>query len=155
MQRLQMNPPWQCGLISLINSYSIWCFIMTSRVSLKMTSLSPQLKRSMCMDCTLTAPGGIAEAAHSKGSLHSHASHSHLRSNTTASRDARVYQYPIYKKPRRTGLTYVASVNLKTNQNPDHWILRGQCTVTLSKFLHITQALSKKNVISGNCCKHE
>ena len=130
---------------------------MTSRVSLKMTSLSPQLKWSMCMDCTLTEPGGIAEAAHSKGSLHSHASHSHLRSNTTASRDARGYQYPIYKKPRRTGLRYVACVDLKTNQNTDHWILRGQspCCVTLSKFLHITQDLSKKNVISWNCCKHE
>ncbi|CAH3161235.1 unnamed protein product [Porites lobata] len=45
--------------------------------------------------------------------------------NTTAGRDARMYQCPIYKKPRRTDLTYIASVDLKTNQNPDHWILRG------------------------------
>ena len=45
--------------------------------------------------------------------------------NTTAGRDARMYQCPIYKKPRRTDLTYITSVDLKTNQNPDHWILRG------------------------------
>ena len=45
--------------------------------------------------------------------------------NTTAGRDARMYQCPIYKKPKRTDLTYIASVDLKTNQNPDHWILRG------------------------------
>ncbi|XP_022805941.1 dynein heavy chain 5, axonemal-like [Stylophora pistillata] len=45
--------------------------------------------------------------------------------NITAGRDARMYQCPIYKKPKRTDLTYIASVDLKTNQNPDHWILRG------------------------------
>ena len=45
--------------------------------------------------------------------------------NTTAGRDSRMYQCPIYKKPRRTDLTYIATVDLKTNQNPDHWILRG------------------------------
>ncbi|XP_015749541.1 PREDICTED: dynein heavy chain 5, axonemal-like [Acropora digitifera] len=42
-----------------------------------------------------------------------------------AGRDSRMYQCPIYKKPRRTDLTYIATVDLKTNQNPDHWILRG------------------------------
>ena len=26
MQRLQMNPPWKCGLISLINSYLAFSF---------------------------------------------------------------------------------------------------------------------------------
>ena len=41
----------------------VWCFIMTSHGSLKMTSLSPQLKASMYTDFTLTAPGGTAEAA--------------------------------------------------------------------------------------------
>ncbi|XP_052229952.1 dynein axonemal heavy chain 5-like isoform X5 [Dreissena polymorpha] len=45
--------------------------------------------------------------------------------NSTGSPDARMYQCPIYKKPRRTDLTFIASVILKTNQNPDHWILRG------------------------------
>ena len=39
--------------------------------------------------------------------------------------DPRMYVCPIYKKPRRTDLTYIAAVELKTNQNPDHWILRG------------------------------
>ena len=45
--------------------------------------------------------------------------------NTTSGRDARMYECPIYKKPRRTDLTYIAPVELKTNQNPDHWVLRG------------------------------
>ncbi|XP_020907777.1 dynein heavy chain 8, axonemal-like [Exaiptasia diaphana] len=45
--------------------------------------------------------------------------------NSTGGRDNRLYQCPIYKKPQRTDLTYIACVDLKTNQNPDHWILRG------------------------------
>ncbi|XP_071957897.1 dynein axonemal heavy chain 5-like isoform X2 [Antedon mediterranea] len=45
--------------------------------------------------------------------------------NSTSGRDPRMYECPIYKKPVRTDLTYIASVELKTTQNPDHWILRG------------------------------
>lgn len=45
--------------------------------------------------------------------------------NTGASRDPRLYQCPIYKKPCRTDLTYITAIYLKTNQNPDYWILRG------------------------------
>ena len=45
--------------------------------------------------------------------------------NSTAERDPRLYECPIYKKPRRTDLTYIAPVELKTTQNPDHWVLRG------------------------------
>ena len=45
--------------------------------------------------------------------------------NTTGGNDPRLYLCPIYKKPRRTDLTYIASVELKTSQNPDHWVLRG------------------------------
>ena len=45
--------------------------------------------------------------------------------NSTSTTDPRLYTCPIYKKPRRTDLTYIASIELKTNQNPDHWILRG------------------------------
>ncbi|KAI3387946.1 hypothetical protein SNEBB_000651 [Seison nebaliae] len=37
----------------------------------------------------------------------------------------RMYSCPIYKKPQRTDLTYIAAVNLKTNQPQDHWIKRG------------------------------
>ena len=44
--------------------------------------------------------------------------------NTTAGRDSWMYQCSIYKKPWRIDLTYIATVDLKTNQNPDHWILR-------------------------------
>ncbi|XP_030831333.1 dynein heavy chain 5, axonemal isoform X2 [Strongylocentrotus purpuratus] len=45
--------------------------------------------------------------------------------NSTQGRDPRMYECPIYKKPVRTDLTYIAPVELKTTQNPDHWILRG------------------------------
>ncbi|XP_053402509.1 dynein axonemal heavy chain 5-like isoform X4 [Mercenaria mercenaria] len=45
--------------------------------------------------------------------------------NSTGGTDPRMYACPIYKKPRRTDLTFIASVLLKTNQNPDHWTLRG------------------------------
>ena len=45
--------------------------------------------------------------------------------NSTSGYDPRMYVCPVYKKPKRTDLTYIATVELKTNQNPDHWILRG------------------------------
>ncbi|XP_063137599.1 dynein axonemal heavy chain 5 isoform X2 [Rattus norvegicus] len=44
--------------------------------------------------------------------------------NNTA-RDPRLYCCPIYKKPVRTDLNYIAAVDLKTAQAPEHWILRG------------------------------
>ncbi|KAK3097645.1 hypothetical protein FSP39_011696 [Pinctada imbricata] len=36
-----------------------------------------------------------------------------------------LYSCPVYKKPKRTDLTYIFPLMLKTNKNPDHWILRG------------------------------
>jgi len=36
-----------------------------------------------------------------------------------------LYECPVYKKPRRTDLTYIFPLGLKTNKNPDHWTLRG------------------------------
>ena len=39
--------------------------------------------------------------------------------------DPRVYICPVYKKPRRTDLTYITSLSLRSTQHPDHWILRG------------------------------
>lgn len=47
------------------------------------------------------------------------------------SHDSKLYQCPVYKKPRRTDLTYITAVVLKTPpapalaSNPSHWILRG------------------------------
>ncbi|KAK6173326.1 hypothetical protein SNE40_016798 [Patella caerulea] len=45
--------------------------------------------------------------------------------NSTGGKDPRLYQCPVYKKPHRTDLTYISVIIMKTNQNPDHWILRG------------------------------
>lgn len=42
-----------------------------------------------------------------------------------AARDPRLYCCPIYKKPVRTDLNYIAAVDLKTAQAPEHWVLRG------------------------------
>ena len=36
-----------------------------------------------------------------------------------------VYECPVYKKPRRTDLTYIAPLMLRTVVDPDHWIMRG------------------------------
>ncbi|XP_069769396.1 dynein axonemal heavy chain 5 isoform X5 [Narcine bancroftii] len=44
-----------------------------------------------------------------------------------------MYSCPVYKKPRRTDLTYIFSLHLKTVQNPDHWILRGVALLCDSK----------------------
>lgn len=45
--------------------------------------------------------------------------------NSNAPKDPRLYECPVYRKPRRTDLNYVFVVDLKTTQSPDHWILRG------------------------------
>ena len=40
-------------------------------------------------------------------------------------KDQKLYSCPVYKKPQRTDLMYITSINLRTVQNPDKWILRG------------------------------
>nr|XP_048699429.1 dynein axonemal heavy chain 8 [Caretta caretta] len=45
--------------------------------------------------------------------------------NTTGPKDPKLYVCPIYKKPRRTDLTYITVIYLRTTVSPDHWILRG------------------------------
>jgi len=49
----------------------------------------------------------------------------HIYAKDVLTSDTRMYVCPIYKKPRRTDLTYIADVTLRTTQSPDHWILRG------------------------------
>ena len=41
------------------------------------------------------------------------------------SKIATMYECPVYKKPRRTDLTYIFPLYLKTTKPPDHWTLRG------------------------------
>lgn len=38
---------------------------------------------------------------------------------------SKMYVCPVYKKPRRTDLTFVCKLFLRTTANPDHWVLRG------------------------------
>ncbi|XP_066267666.1 dynein axonemal heavy chain 5-like [Branchiostoma lanceolatum] len=35
------------------------------------------------------------------------------------------YSCPVYKKPKRTDLTFILHILLKTTVNPEHWVLRG------------------------------
>ncbi|KAI9206840.1 dynein heavy chain and region D6 of dynein motor-domain-containing protein [Polychytrium aggregatum] len=45
--------------------------------------------------------------------------------NSTDDGDPRLYRCPVYRRPRRTDLNYIFDIELKTQQNPDYWILRG------------------------------
>lgn len=45
--------------------------------------------------------------------------------NTTAGKDPRLYECPIYRKPQRTDQKYVGSIDFETDFNARHWILRG------------------------------
>ncbi|KAI4531235.1 hypothetical protein MG293_019093 [Ovis ammon polii] len=70
--------------------------------------------------------------------------------NSTAPKDPKLYVCPIYKKPRRTDLTFITVVYLRTVLSPDHWILRGvallcdikivsSCLAPLSSLCHSDQ----------------
>ncbi|MGH0158454.1 UNVERIFIED_CONTAM: hypothetical protein FKN15_052692 [Acipenser sinensis] len=48
-----------------------------------------------------------------------------IYAENNSTRDVRLYSCPIYKKPVRTDLNYIAAVDLRTVQPPEHWILRG------------------------------
>ncbi|KAH0618009.1 hypothetical protein JD844_016916 [Phrynosoma platyrhinos] len=48
-----------------------------------------------------------------------------IYAENNTSKDPRLYSCPIYKKPVRTDLNYIAAVDLRTTQSPEHWILRG------------------------------
>lgn len=45
--------------------------------------------------------------------------------NTTAGKDPKLYECPIYRKPQRTDQKYVGSIDFETDFNPRHWTLRG------------------------------
>ncbi|XP_066590394.1 dynein axonemal heavy chain 5 [Prorops nasuta] len=45
--------------------------------------------------------------------------------NTTAGKDPKLYECPIYRKPHRTDQKYVGSIDFETDHNPRHWTLRG------------------------------
>lgn len=45
--------------------------------------------------------------------------------NTTAGKDPKIYECPIYRKPQRTDQKYVGSIDFETENNPRHWTLRG------------------------------
>uniref|UniRef100_A0A3B3QA27 Dynein axonemal heavy chain 5 n=1 Tax=Paramormyrops kingsleyae TaxID=1676925 RepID=A0A3B3QA27_9TELE len=48
-----------------------------------------------------------------------------IRISSRSLKDSRLYSCPIYKKPLRTDLNYIAAVDLRTVVPPEHWILRG------------------------------
>lgn len=38
-----------------------------------------------------------------------------------------VYSCPLYKTPKRTGLNFVTAIELRTDEPPFKWVLRGVC----------------------------
>ena len=49
------------------------------------------------------------------------------------SQQLQLYSCPVYKKPRRTDLTFIFNLALKTTQQPEHWTLRGVATLCDTK----------------------
>uniref|UniRef100_A0AAY5K976 AAA+ ATPase domain-containing protein n=1 Tax=Esox lucius TaxID=8010 RepID=A0AAY5K976_ESOLU len=55
----------------------------------------------------------------------------HIYAISTLAADAKrqlaisLYPCPVYKKPRRTDLTFIHTLLLRASQSPDHWTLRG------------------------------
>jgi dynein heavy chain, axonemal len=59
--------------------------------------------------------------------MHIYAINSNEQSTQSSTQKALYYVCPIYKKPKRTDRTFIATVNLRTNVPPETWILRGTC----------------------------
>ncbi|XP_052892579.1 dynein axonemal heavy chain 8 [Anopheles moucheti] len=45
--------------------------------------------------------------------------------NSTAPKDPKLYECPVYKKANRTDLNYITPLWLQTAKPPEHWVLRG------------------------------
>lgn len=45
--------------------------------------------------------------------------------NTTAGKDSKLYESPIYRKPGRTESNYIGSIDFESDINPKHWAMRG------------------------------
>ncbi|XP_054020248.1 dynein axonemal heavy chain 5 [Dryobates pubescens] len=48
-----------------------------------------------------------------------------MYAENNTSKDPRLYSCPVYKKAIRTDTNFIAAVDLKTLQPPEHWVLRG------------------------------
>ncbi|OAF69480.1 Axonemal beta dynein heavy chain 5, partial [Intoshia linei] len=85
--------------------------------------------------------------------------------NSIVTVDNKMYPCPIYKKPRRTDLTYISTIYLKTNVPPQTWILRGhfinskkivitgmyQFELTLTVFYESIKEVINLSVINSTC----
>jgi dynein heavy chain len=62
-----------------------------------------------------------------------HISATSSNESTVGSSKIMFYICPIYKKPKRTDRTFIATVNLRTNVTPETWTLRGCCLLCDTK----------------------
>ncbi len=42
-----------------------------------------------------------------------------------AGKDSKLYECPIYRKPGRTELNYIGSIDFESDIGPRHWVMRG------------------------------
>ena len=45
--------------------------------------------------------------------------------SSTAGKDARMLECPIYRKPARTERNYIGSIDFESDIGPKHWVMRG------------------------------
>ena len=45
--------------------------------------------------------------------------------SSTAGKDARMFECPIYRKPARTERNYIGSIDFESDIGPKHWVMRG------------------------------
>ena len=45
--------------------------------------------------------------------------------NSTAGKDVRLYECPIYRKPGRTETNYIGTIDFESEIGSRHWVMRG------------------------------
>ena len=70
--------------------------------------------------------------------------------NTTAGKDSKLYECPIYRKPARTDHNYIGSIDFESDIGPRHWTMRGVALLCDIKWIIILDWIKERCTLYYN-----